>query len=124
MSFIRLNGTRCRKMAAAAAIKNAIFKLFRSAGTVVALPDELRILKKFGNPSGHPRNFCSKTTIGFRQQMDHTIPPKEYKWMPSNLIHENFRLGPNGHVCIVLNRQIQVPAHVVKMLWKNGNRKR
>lgn len=120
MSFVRLNGTRCRKMAAAAAIKNAIFKLFSSAGTGLALPDELRILMKFGNLSAHPRNFCSKTTIGFRQQMDHTIPPKEYKWMPSNLISENFRLGPNGHVCIVLNRQIQVPAHVVKLLWKNA----
>ncbi|EDV94855.1 GH23105 [Drosophila grimshawi] len=52
--------------------------------------------------------------------MDHTVPPKEYKWTPGNLINESFRLGPNGHVCIVLNRQIQIPAHVVKLLWKNA----
>nr|NP_001262483.1 uncharacterized protein Dmel_CG14721, isoform B [Drosophila melanogaster]AGB95865.1 uncharacterized protein Dmel_CG14721, isoform B [Drosophila melanogaster] len=52
--------------------------------------------------------------------MDHTIPPKEYKWTPGNLINENFKLGDHGHVCVVLNRQIQVPAHVVKLLWKNA----
>lgn len=109
MSFVQLNGTRCRKMAAAAAIKNATFKLLRSAGTCITLPGDWRIFKHSGNIGVHPRSFCTKTTIGFRQQMDHTVPPKEYKWMPSNLISENFRLGPNGHVCIVLNRQIQVP---------------
>ncbi|KAH8359397.1 hypothetical protein KR093_006505 [Drosophila rubida] len=120
MIFVRLNGTRCRNMAATAAIKNAIFKLLRSAGAALSLPDEWRILKQSGNISGHPRNFCTKTTIGFRQQMDHTVPPKEYKWVPNNLISENFTLGANGHVCIVLNRQVQVPAHVVKRLWKNA----
>jgi len=52
--------------------------------------------------------------------MDHTIPPKEFKWTPGNLINENFKLGDHGHVCVVLNRQIQVPAHVVKLLWRNG----
>lgn len=52
--------------------------------------------------------------------MDHTIPPKEYKWTPANLITDSFKLGSNGHVCIVLNRQIHVPTHVVKLLWKNG----
>ncbi|XP_062121944.1 thiamin pyrophosphokinase 1 [Drosophila sulfurigaster albostrigata] len=121
MSFVRLNGTRCHKMVAAAANKNVIFKLLRSAGTaILALPDDWRILQQSGRARSHPRNFCTKTTIGFRQQMDHTVPPKEYKWMPNNLISENFRLGPNGHVCIVLNRRIQVPAHVVKRLWKNA----
>ncbi|XP_030568166.1 thiamin pyrophosphokinase 1 [Drosophila novamexicana] len=107
-------------MAAAAAIKNALFKLLRGAGTSLALPDDSRIFKQAGNLRAHPRNYCTKTTIGFRQQMDHTIPPKEYKWTPGNLINESFKLGPNGHVCIVLNRQIQVPAHVVKLLWKNA----
>lgn len=52
--------------------------------------------------------------------MDHTIPPKVFKWTPGDLINENFKLGENGHVCVVLNRQIQVPAHVVTLLWKNG----
>ncbi|KAH8420838.1 hypothetical protein KR222_006262 [Zaprionus bogoriensis] len=121
MRFIRINGSRCRKMAAAGATsKNAVLKLIRGAGSIAALPDDCRFFKQSGNFSQHPRNFCAKTTIGFRQQMDHTIPPKEYKWMPGHLINENFRLGSNGHICIVLNRQIQVPAHVVKLLWKNA----
>ncbi|KAL7730049.1 hypothetical protein ACLKA6_009336 [Drosophila palustris] len=108
-------------MAAAAAIKNAIFKLLRGgAGTAITLPYDWRVFKQSGNIAVHPRNYCNKTTIGFRQQMDHTIPPKEFKWMPSNLISENFKLGPNGHVCMVLNRQIQIPPHVVKQLWKNA----
>ncbi|ALC47069.1 CG14721 [Drosophila busckii] len=98
-----------------------VFKWLRSARRNMALPDG----QKFFNPSGnssnnHPRKFCTKTTIGFRQQMDHTIPPKEFKWTPGNLINENFRVGKNGHVCIVLNRKIQVPSHVVKLLWKNA----
>ncbi|XP_017034111.1 thiamine pyrophosphokinase 1 [Drosophila kikkawai] len=83
---------------------------------------EGRRLARVGRPT-HPaqhRFFCTKTTIGFRQQMDHTIPPKVYKWTPGDLISENFKLGDNGHVCVVLNRQIQVPAHVVTLLWKNA----
>ncbi|XP_020811277.1 thiamin pyrophosphokinase 1 [Drosophila serrata] len=81
-----------------------------------------RRLARVGRPT-HPaqhRFFCTKTTIGFRQQMDHTIPPKSYKWTPGDLINENFKLGENGHVCVVLNRQIQVPPHVVTLLWKNA----
>ncbi|EDW16028.2 thiamin pyrophosphokinase 1 isoform X1 [Drosophila mojavensis] len=120
MSSIRINGTRCRKMAAGAAIKNALFKLLRGAGTTLALPDCSSFCRQAGSICRHPRNYCTKTTIGFRQQMDHTIPPKEYKWTPGNLISDNFKLGSNGHVCIVLNRQIQVPPHVVKLLWKNA----
>ncbi|XP_030374939.1 thiamin pyrophosphokinase 1 isoform X2 [Scaptodrosophila lebanonensis] len=52
--------------------------------------------------------------------MDHIIPPKEYHWQPGNLISQNFKLGNNGHICVVLNRRIQVPSHVVKLLWKNA----
>lgn len=84
------------------------------------LPDHCRFFTQSGSPSLRPRYLCTKTTIGFRQQMDHTVPPKEYTWKPGHLINENFRLGDNGHVCMVLNRQINVPPHVVKLLWKNG----
>ncbi|KAH8247526.1 hypothetical protein KR038_005825, partial [Drosophila bunnanda] len=113
------HGTGGRTMAPGCGSKVVLNWMRRSGQR--ALNDGRR-LARVGRPA-HPaqhRFFCTKTTIGFRQQMDHTIPPKSYKWTPGDLINENFKLGENGHVCVVLNRQIQVPPHVVSMLWKNA----
>ncbi|XP_017062196.1 thiamin pyrophosphokinase 1 [Drosophila ficusphila] len=125
MIFIQYYGTRCRTMKPPSGAAAAL-NLMRRSGRGFAFVRLARV----GRPTHHhhtthspPTNhrfLCTKTTIGFRQQMDHTIPPKEFKWTPGNLINENFKLGDNGHVCMVLNRQIQVPAHVVKLLWKNA----
>ncbi|KAH8382212.1 hypothetical protein KR009_002354 [Drosophila setifemur] len=130
MILVRLYGTCCRTMAPACGSR-AILNWMRRSGQRMTIADGPRFrFPRVGRPagvgspgsgsSGSHRLLCTKTTIGFRQQMDHTIPPKEFKWTPGNLISENFKLGENGHVCVVLNRQIQVPAHVVKLLWKNA----
>ncbi|XP_016980319.1 thiamin pyrophosphokinase 1 [Drosophila rhopaloa] len=124
MNWVQLYGTRCRTMTPPSG-PGAALNWMRLSGRGFGL---IRITR-VGRPAHphphttHPtahRLLCTKTTIGFRQQMDHTIPPKEFKWTPGNLINENFKLGDNGHVCVVLNRQIQVPSHVVKLLWKNA----
>ncbi|XP_017141778.2 thiamin pyrophosphokinase 1 [Drosophila miranda] len=104
---------------ATACNRNTVLNLMRGAAHRMAITDGDRHFTRVGTLV-HKRIFCTKTTIGFRQQMDHTVPPKEFKWTPGNMINENFKLGDNGHVCVVLNRQIQVPAHVVKSLWKNA----
>ncbi|XP_002064804.3 thiamin pyrophosphokinase 1 [Drosophila willistoni] len=117
MIHIPLWGTRWR-------VLNLVLTSSKSIA-LLALPDVDRV-QQAGNHhhinAAHlrTRKLCTKTTIGFRQQMDHTIPPKEFKWTPGDLIKENFKLGENGHVCVVLNRKIQVPSHVVKLLWKNA----
>ncbi|XP_033163699.1 thiamin pyrophosphokinase 1 [Drosophila mauritiana] len=122
MILVKLYGTGGCTMTAAGAPGSALNWMRRSRHgfgliriTRVGRPAHQRTTH-----SATHRCLCTKTTIGFRQQMDHTIPPKEFKWTPGNLINENFKLGDHGHVCVVLNRQIQVPAHVVKLLWKNA----
>nr|XP_017088731.2 thiamin pyrophosphokinase 1 [Drosophila bipectinata] len=122
----KLKGTRCRRMAPACGSR-AVLNWMRRSGQLMAIADGHRIRfarvgrSELGPPRiGAHRSFCTKTTIGFRQQMDHKVPPKEFKWTPGNLINEHYKLGDNGHVCMVLNREIQVPAHVVRLLWKNA----
>ncbi|XP_016951342.1 thiamin pyrophosphokinase 1 [Drosophila biarmipes] len=125
MNLVQIYGTGCRTMTPPRGTGAAFNWMRRSSGQGFGLTRIARV----GRPAPqHPhtthhtahRLLCTKTTIGFRQQMDHTIPPKEFKWTPGNLINEHFKLGDHGHVCVVLNRQIQVPAHVVKLLWRNA----
>lgn len=42
-----------------------------------------------------------------------------YQWKPAAIIEEPHKVG-NGHVCLVLNREIRIPQHVVTELWQNG----
>ncbi|XP_017083740.1 thiamin pyrophosphokinase 1 [Drosophila eugracilis] len=122
MNLVQLYGTGCRIMTPPSG-PGAALNWMRRTGHRFGSIRITRVGRSAHPHTTHPtthRFLCTKTTIGFRQQMDHTIPPKEFKWTPGNLINENFKLGDNGHVCVVLNRQIQVPPHVVKLLWKNA----
>ncbi|XP_043654431.1 thiamin pyrophosphokinase 1 [Drosophila teissieri] len=122
MLLVKLYGTGCCTMTAQWGPGSAL-NWMRRSGHGFGLIRITRVGRPAHQRTTHPtthRFLCTKTTIGFRQQMDHTIPPKEFKWTPGNLINENFKLGDHGHVCVVLNRQIQVPPHVVKLLWKNA----
>ncbi|XP_016926376.4 thiamine pyrophosphokinase 1 [Drosophila suzukii] len=125
MNLVQIYGTGCRTMTPPSGSGTALNWMRRSSGQGFGWIRVTRVGRPAHqhphttHPTAH-RLLCTKTTIGFRQQMDHTIPPKEFKWTPGNLINENFKLGDHGHVCVVLNRQIQVPAHVVKLLWRNA----
>ncbi|XP_065354331.1 thiamin pyrophosphokinase 1 [Calliphora vicina] len=45
---------------------------------------------------------------------------KTYQWQPADIITQPHKVG-NGHVCLVLNREIRIPQHVVTELWQNAS---
>lgn len=44
---------------------------------------------------------------------------KIFQWKPADIIDEPYKVG-NGHVCLVLNREVRIPEHVVTELWQKG----
>ncbi|XP_013109728.1 thiamin pyrophosphokinase 1 [Stomoxys calcitrans] len=50
-----------------------------------------------------------------------TVPLElHYNWQPSNILNDPFRTD-RGHGCLVLNREIKIPPHVVRALWENAS---
>ncbi|XP_075146233.1 thiamine pyrophosphokinase 1 [Haematobia irritans] len=43
-----------------------------------------------------------------------------YIWHPGNIFNEPFN-ADRSHGCIVLNREIKIPPHVVRALWENAS---
>lgn len=44
-----------------------------------------------------------------------------WEWNPEDIIAPPHKIG-NGHICLILNREIRVPPHAVTNLWQNGNK--
>ncbi|KAI8129599.1 thiamine pyrophosphokinase 1 [Lucilia cuprina] len=44
---------------------------------------------------------------------------KRFQWQPADIIEPPYKVG-KGHVCLVLNREIRIPQHVVTELWQNA----
>ncbi|KAM7363744.1 thiamine pyrophosphokinase 1 [Cochliomyia hominivorax] len=68
------------------------------------------------NYSHNYKNFImsndARTNGGFTNNV--------YQWKPASIIDEPHKVD-NGHVCLVLNREIRIPQHVVTELWQNAH---
>lgn len=59
-------------------------------------------------------NF-SKTNGGIQEQQ-HNV----FHWQPETILSEPYKADGRGHGCMILDRDVRIPANVVTSLWENG----
>ncbi|XP_061393659.1 thiamin pyrophosphokinase 1 [Musca vetustissima] len=63
-------------------------------------------------------NNCSGTNGGNTEEQPND---SVCHWDPTAILSEPYLAGGLGHGCLVLNRNIKSPSHVVKALWNNAS---
>lgn len=71
-------------------------------------------------PCDRPECFKNGAgSVGANENGDQDHLNAFYEWRPGDIINGDFE-SCKGFACLVLNRIIQIPSSVVRVLWQNG----